>query len=73
MAKGFRAWRICSLRSRRVPKDGEKVDVRIWRKCDKRLAKTALVKLTSSDRMTRGGVDGKKLSTNSVGSRGAWQ
>jgi len=54
--------------------DGETVRVKIWRSCDKRLAETVQVKLTSSQKLNANGsaASGKK-SLSSVGSRGAWQ
>jgi len=56
--------------------DDEIVSVKIWRKCDKRLAENLRVKLVSSEKLKRGGVStqsGKNGSLSSVGSRGAWQ
>jgi S1-C subfamily serine protease len=48
--------------------DGDMVAVKIWRKCDKRLAETVQVKLTSNEKLERVG-----SSMSTVGSRNAWQ
>jgi S1-C subfamily serine protease len=53
--------------------DGDTVSVKVWRKCDKRLAETVQVKLIASDKLQRGGISQGKKATSSVGSRGAWQ
>jgi S1-C subfamily serine protease len=52
--------------------DGDLVDVKIWRKCDARLAETVKVRLTSSDKFAKsnGAVD-RRRSANSVGN--SWQ
>jgi S1-C subfamily serine protease len=52
--------------------EGDTVTVKIWRKCDVRLAETVQVKLIASDKLQRGISPGKKVA-GSVGSRGAWQ
>lgn len=53
-------------------REGDVVDVKIWRKCDARLAETVKVRLTASDKVmnSNSGVAGRSA-TNSV--RNAWQ
>ena len=54
--------------------DGDTVAVKIWRKCDRRLAETVRVKLIASDKLKSGGIAPGKRATSSVGSHGgAWQ
>lgn len=46
--------------------EGDMVTVKIWRKCDKRLAETVQVKLTSSEKL-------QSSLMSSTGARNAWQ
>ncbi|KAL7527842.1 hypothetical protein ACHAXR_002157, partial [Thalassiosira sp. AJA248-18] len=58
-----------------VRADEETVVVKVWRKCDRRMAENIRVRLTSSQKFKakQGGVASGKKSMGSVGSRGAWQ
>ncbi len=47
--------------------EGDTVAVKIWRNCDKRLAEIVQMKLTSNEKLQRGG------SRSTVGSQNAWQ
>ena len=53
--------------------DGETVTVRVWRKCDVRLATDVQVKLTSNEKLKRNTASGRKSLSSGVGSGGAWQ
>jgi hypothetical protein len=54
--------------------DGDAVAVKIWRKCDRRLAETVTVRLIASDKLKSGGIAPGKRATSLVGSRGGvWQ
>jgi S1-C subfamily serine protease len=54
--------------------DGDAVAVKIWRKCDRRLAETVTVRLIASDKLKSSGIALGKRATSSVGSHGgAWQ
>jgi S1-C subfamily serine protease len=53
-------------------REGDVVDVKIWRKCDARLAETVKVRLTASDKMTMSSSrNASRGAASSVGN--AWQ
>lgn len=60
-------------------KDGETVELRVWRKCDPRRAETIKVRLTARDKLKQRSKDGSKSSAQSpkpmsvMGGEQAWQ